>query len=395
MQPNSTLCNKQYRVKKRLDDTPDEKKNLFGRQYAEKGKPSDISPEHIRLAQQKCGKGIFSLLKDIYRLQRGDGRLTRQEYFLYRLFDDEAYPAEEKARFLSESMHWPMTHQCSDMSWSALTEDKWLSYDFLGKHGVPVPETVAVVDRSLRSFGSVPKVDSVSRLRKLLRNTDALPLFAKPNDGIGSYGTFIVTGGDDTHVFLERSEPVTYEALLDEIVGQQTYLLQPCLRNHSVLSNFSPYLATVRTVNLIKADNVATPFYVAKIPSPDNIADNFWRDGNVLADIDPLNGEIRRAVVRRTQGIEERIEHPGTGNRLVGLQLPFWEALKRVNRICAELFAPVRYQSLDIAITQTGPVVVEVNTGGSFLLPQLATGKGFLTDDIRRFFESCGWQFQN
>src|SRR3546814_4543433 len=77
--------------------------------------------------------------------------------------------------------------------------------------------------------------------------------------------------------------------------------------------------------------------------------------------------------------MEEFQQHPATGQQLVGTRLPHWQEVRRVNDACARLFAPVRYQSLDIALTDAGPVVVEVNVGGSFVLPQMASGQGLLT----------------
>jgi hypothetical protein len=59
---------------------------------------------------------------------------------------------------------------------------------------------------------------------------------------------------------------------------------------------------------------------------------------------------------------------------------------------CAPIFQPVRYQSMDIGITQAGPVLIEINTGGGFDLPQLASGEGFLTDEVRDFFRACGYR---
>ena len=90
---------------------------------------------------------------------------------------------------------------------------------------------------------------------------------------------------------------------------------------------------------------------------------------------------------------EEIASHPETGDPLVGASLPQWRELRELNAACARLFAPVRYHSLDIAITENGPVVIEINFGGGFDLPQFATGKGLLTDEIRGFFESCGYRF--
>src|SRR3546814_6108285 len=89
-------------------------------------------------------------------------------------------------------------------------------------------------------------------------------------------------------------------------------------------------------------------------------------------------------------GMEEFQQHPATGQQLVGTRLPHWQEVRRVNDACARLFAPVRYQSLDIALTDAGPVVVEVNVGGSFVLPQMASGQGLLTEETRDFLVGCG-----
>jgi hypothetical protein len=52
---------------------------------------------------------------------------------------------------------------------------------------------------------------------------------------------------------------------------------------------------------------------VGKLPAPSNIADNFWRPGNLVAAIDVETGVIERAV-RGTGGeMEINAEHPRTG----------------------------------------------------------------------------------
>ncbi|WP_168174880.1 sugar-transfer associated ATP-grasp domain-containing protein [Thioclava sp. JM3] len=79
---------------------------------------------------------------------------------------------------------------------------------------------------------------------------------------------------------------------------------------------------------------------------------------------------------------------------LMGMELPFWKELLEINERAARSFAPVRYQSTDIAITADGPVVVEINAGGGFDLPQYSNGRGMLTPEVRAFFESCGVKFR-
>ncbi|MEK9755293.1 MAG: hypothetical protein VW338_19050 [Rhodospirillaceae bacterium] len=43
---------------------------------------------------------------------------------------------------------------------------------------------------------------------------------------------------------------------------------------------------------------------------------------------------------------------------------------------------------MDIAVTPEGPVLVEINSGGSFELIQLASGPGLLTDDVIELFKA-------
>jgi hypothetical protein len=176
------------------------------------------------------------------------------------------------------------------------------------------------------------------------------------------------------------------------MIGSACYLLQAVLRNHAQLRSYVSALATVRVVNLVAHGRVTTPATLLKIPVGANIADNFWRTGNMLANLDPEDGTILRVLRGAGPGMEEFQRHPVTGQQLVGARLPHWQELRRVNDACARLFAPVRYQSLDIALTDTGPVVVEINAGGSFVLPQMASGQGLLTDEVRDFFVDCGWK---
>ena len=324
---NKELSNKQIIELKKLTDTPEEKRTLSDKQYLSKITHSDSLLEQLRSVSQN-GFKLFSVIKDIYRLRKGNGKLTRQDYFLYQLYNSNKYSEDDKARFVSDEIHWLITHKCCDMSWSALTEDKWLSYAFLQSFGVRVPETVAVIDRSLRSFGSTPKISSPDQLKEFFGKFDGYPVFAKTNAGLGSFGAFVVAGSNDREVVFEQSEPLTFDRLFDKVLGEKTYLLQSFVENHPLISTFSPYLATVRMVNLVKPDQVTTPFSAIKIPSPTSIADNYWRKGNIIADVDPQSGVIRRAIRGKGIAIQELETHPETGSQLVGLKLPYWDELE-------------------------------------------------------------------
>ena len=146
-------------------------------------------------------------------------------------------------------------------------------------------------------------------------------------------------------------------------------------------------------VNLLKKDGLHCPIAVIKLPQGDNIADAFWRDGNLACEIDVKSGRILTVVRRNGPDMDFLKDHPDVPD-LIGLTLPHWDRLREINERAAGIFAPLRYQSTDIAITQDGPVVVELNYGGGFDLPQNASGRGMLTPDVRAFFEDCGYNFE-
>ena len=70
---NETIFNKQFIENKTLAEKPEESKTLFDKQAHAKTKNSDNLLEQIISAQKKCGKHPFAMVRDISRLQRGNG----------------------------------------------------------------------------------------------------------------------------------------------------------------------------------------------------------------------------------------------------------------------------------------------------------------------------------
>ncbi len=169
------------------------------------------------------------------------------------------------------------------------------------------------------------------------------------------------------------------------------YLLQRLETNHGFFDRYTDSLATVRVCILIDNADIKIPFAVLKLPSRENVTDSFWRPGNLACDVDTHSGEILGVRSKDALGVTEHALHPATGEPLLGEVVPMWDRVLDLAHCCAPIFHPVRYQSMDIAITQEGPVLIEINTGGGFDLPQLASGKGFLTNEVREFFRACGY----
>ncbi|MEM9170353.1 MAG: sugar-transfer associated ATP-grasp domain-containing protein [Pseudomonadota bacterium] len=341
-------------------------------------------------ASKKSGRGAFSMIPEYLRLCRGRGRLTLPEYVQYGVYDP-ALSREEQDRFITNTLHWPITHQCCDMTWQAATEDKWLCGQILERAGLPTPQTLAVIDRTDRTYPGANKIETAQALRDFALAQDGAPFFGKQNRGICSFGVFMATKGEADRLHFNGKPAQTYGAFFDDFVGDQSYLVQSVETNHPFFEPYTDNLATVRVCLLLTDAGVHIPFTVLKLPGGENIADSFWRPENVACDVDPTTGRIRTARTKTAVGTTDIRTMPGTDRALVGETIPMWKDLIDLAHRCAAIFEPVRYQSMDIAVTADGPVLIEINTGGGFDLPQLASGRGFLTDEVCDFFRSRGY----
>jgi hypothetical protein len=348
--------------------------------------------DYLRYAQKKCGRRPLEMTREFIRLNRGRGKLTWPEYVQYGVYDKNRYSQEDQAKFLTNTMHWPITSVCCDMTWQATTEDKWLCAHILAQSSIRVPETLAVIDKSARVYPATHKISTADQLRDFITSQDVLPLFGKENRGICSFGAFLTVDADENAMLLKGQGWLNYDACMEEFVGATPYLLQRLERNHSFFDRYTDSLATVRLCLLVSDDGIKIPFAILKLPSRDNVADSFWRPGNLACNLDLQSGRILTVRSKDSFGTTDHSAHPDTGEPLVGEIVPMWDRVLDLAHRCAPIFQPVRYQSMDIGIAQAGPVLIEINTGGGFDLPQLASGEGFLTDEVCDFFRACGYR---
>jgi hypothetical protein len=357
-------------------------------------KPELNLAQCMRNAVAKTGKSYLSQGREIVKLMRKPSLLTAQDYYYFQLYDDSRYGIEHKQRFLSDQAHWGIISQCCDRSWWALADDKHFSYTLLETFGAATPKTQCVFSSGTRNYGAVSTCRSAEELAAFFRDDASFPIFAKPNGGVGSFGVFLIEGYDsDTKgIGLFGGDCVPLDSFCQQIEGGDGYLLQDVLKPHPELVPVcGERISTVRVIMLLDQSSPEIIQSVWKIPAPDSIADNFWREGNMLGAIDLETGKVTRVVSGYGFDLREIETHPNTEKAIKGMTLPYWPELKAMCLEYSRVFEKIRYLSWDIALCPQGPVVVEVNTGSSFMLSQLATGEGFLTDRFCAFLENCGY----
>jgi hypothetical protein len=351
----------------------------------------------MRHAAMHHGKGFLAQLAEIWRLRFGQSRLSPKEYYYYRLYDDQAYSYEEKRRFLGRAGWDQVYRQCNALDWWAIAHDKLTFYALMKGQDLPLPENRALF-HPFRRCGDLPVCRSTVDLAACLRERMVYPAFAKPVAGIRSVGVAGLRAFDAAadSLILHDGRSLRVEDYLREIAPYQAdgYLFQEMLRPHAEIARLTGgRLTTARLIVGIEAEGPRLMHALWKIPVGAHPADNFWRPGNLLAALDVDLGTVQRVV--SGFGPEQQVvdRHPDSGERLFDAALPDWSAAVAQCLKAAALLSGLRLQAWDVALTDRGPVLLEVNVGGDFNLPQLARGAGIMDEGFRAFVARAGQAF--
>ena len=350
----------------------------------------DRTKQFLELAARESGRPVEELRTEFEALSRGPGRISAEEYLRYALYDSATYTPSQKAAFIGDALHWPLVHRICNMGWYTVTEDKWIAAKLLVASGIPTPEIVAVADRTPRFYPGATAIRSLEDFRRFLAAWQGREFFGKQLRALQSRGIFRCERHDRESLFLTGRGEVGVAAFYENEIAPRQYIFQPVQRNHDVFQGICRNLTTVRIGVVVGRDALRLVFTFLKIPAGETLEDRFHPVGNIACGLAPETGEITSIRQRTALGAVSCDVHPENGRSLIGLRLPWWNDLLHHVATAARVFAPVRYQTYDIAICQQGPVVLEINIGGGFNAPQLVLQRGLLRTPFGRFLKECG-----
>lgn len=350
--------------------------------------------EWVREALQ-AGKSLPGLIRDVAGLSWGKGRLQPNEYFLYRLYDDQRFSAEVKKTFLGADRLFQLLHAL-DMPWPEIANDKPTFTALLRGHELPIPETQAMRHAS-RTFPGAAALRSKDDVMKFLRQEAHYPIFGKPTDKMCSLGAANIERYDQATdcIVTKRGRTVLVADFANEVekFAEGGYLIQSRLTPHPrIVDVVGDQISTVRMFVLVDDQGPVLLRASWKIPSGESVADNFWRSGNMLAGIDVETGRVIRVLRRTATGTESVDAHPRTGTSFNGLVFPLWDQMRETVMRGAAAVSSCHFQGWDVALTDRGPVLVELEgDGGDPIMEQLCFDSGLLQG---RYLEFAGKAFE-
>jgi Sugar-transfer associated ATP-grasp len=226
---------------------------------------------------------------------------------------------------------------------------------------------------------------SRSELERFLSDTAQYPMFGKPLDGFQSLGSMVLINLDrETGRITASRAVVSIDALVDAIDTnfKNGYIFQTQLRGHSdLVPTVGTGLSTARVVTIATDDGPRLFSAAWKIIGGANVADNYWRPGNILAALD-ISGRVLKAVTGHGFEMKDVDRHPSTGAVLKDLALPRYQDVIESAIEGHRTLRNIGIIGWDIGVTDEGPVIVETNVMPDLMLVQAAHRSGAFNDDL-------------
>lgn len=203
-----------------------------------------------------------------------------------------------------------------------------------------------------------------SMAERLLKN-DAGKLVLKSHDGQCGQGIEVI-----------ETQQLNPEVLIERMEATENNIVEEYVNQHDDLMRLSPSgLNTIRIFSqLTERDEFVLLGCRLRI-SVNSVVDNMAA-GNLAASIDDVTGIVNGPGVYSDITLQEAEIHPITKVPILGFKVPFWEDTLKMVKDAHLSYPQCRSIGWDVAITNTGPELIEGNHDWCKLVWQLPVGKG-------------------
>jgi hypothetical protein len=348
-----------------------------------------VDPRALAYVAQKAGRSALSVVFEMAKFRLNGARIRPNEYLGYGLWRKDLTPAQ-KAGFLSLEKNKLINRDLASPSvdqHGRLFSDKFLSGTVLASIGLTVPQNKAVFSTET-GFGALLVLRDVATLTAHMLDAANLPFFGKPVSSSRALGAIsVIALAGEGRVRLGDGREVEARALAEEVAREfpRGWFLQELVNSSAAVRALTgPALSTLRIVTLWGTSAAPQPFYaVWRMAAKGAMNDSAGAGTNTVCDMDMVTGQIKRA--HHGDYLTGRdITHSAVDptRQLVGFVVPGWPAILQQLCDAHQCFPGHGILGWDVAITENGPLVTEVNTSPLHMLFQRARDEPFLTPPI-------------
>lgn len=302
----------------------------------------------------------IKILFDYLNLHRTKG-LNMDEYYE---FEFEKRSEEFRKSFLGLNEQRYYLDYLNPIKWYSIARNKFFAHKILENTGVKKSELYCYYQPEGVVFNSVEIASNVQDVIRILKSKNVQQCVIKSTETSHGEGVMVVKNIE----YLNEDCKLHYfngkEEFLSNVLKEYPLLFEGLVRQTKQFAQLNESsVNTVRFMTTLYPNGDAKVIATfIKIGRAGKCVDNAGDGGNVDVCVDTETGEIKYAIQydgwRKIKDIES---HPDSGNQLNGLVIENWDKIKADVIKFQQAFPYCKAAGWDIAITDDGPVVIEVN----------------------------------
>ena len=326
--------------------------------------------------------GIKRIVSE-YKLLYDKKGLTTDEYYD---FEFEKQSEEFKQEFLGLNEQRVYMDYLNPIKYYSLARNKFLAHIVLEDTGIRKSTLYCYYQPEARYFGCKNYANDLLGVISILKSKEVCSCVIKTTESSHGDNVWVIKDiqYENNDAVLTRFDNKIFR--LSSILGQDPLVFEGVVRQTKQFSSFNESsVNTVRFMTTLWPDGsarvVSTWF---KVGRAGRCVDNAGSGGNIDAAIDVETGRIYNVIQfdgwRDTKEIER---HPDNDQQLNGVVIENWQAIRSDVEKFQQAFPFCKAIGWDIAITDAGPVVIEINDFWD------RTGQFFLRRGWRKDIREC------
>lgn len=332
--------------------------------------------------------GKRRIVQDYLSLYKTKG-LTTDEYYE---FEFERRDEEFRKSFLGINEQRYYLDQLNPIKYCVLARNKYMAHKMLENTGVRKSELYCYYQPKACYISSTESANDVAGVLRILQEKKVQTCVIKTTESSHGDNVWVIKAINyqESDAVMSRFDNETI--LLSEVLGQDALIFEGVINQTKQFAAFNESsVNTVRFMTNLFPDGTARIIATfIKIGRAGKCVDNAGGGGNVDVCVDTETGEIKYAIqYDGWRNIKDIEKHPDSGAQLNGVVIDNWEAIKAEVIKYQQAFPYCKAAGWDIAITDEGPVVIEVNDFWD------RTGQYFIRKGWRNEIRDCYLAWKN
>lgn len=314
----------------------------------------------IQLARKYPASQRLKVMRDYISLYRAKG-LTPEEYYE---FEFEKQSEEFRRDFLGLNEQRYYLDLLNPLKYFSLARNKYMAHKMLENTGVRTSELYCYYQPEATYAENTECAGDIDGVLRILKTKGVQSCVIKTTESSHGDNVLVIQNIDyqDGNAILTRFDG--QQLLLSFVLSNDPLIFESLVRQTEQFAAFNASsVNTVRFMTALYPDGSAKVIATfIKIGRAGRCVDNAGGGGNVDVCVDVATGKICHAI--RFDGwhrVQEIDYHPDSGNPLNGVVIENWDSIKAEVICFQQAFPYCKVAGWDIAITDEGPVVIEVN----------------------------------